>query len=138
MSLQINGNHLEQYGRKNNLEITGILDDVSDENLEEKIIQVSKFSVRFRSASQVLVLKHVIALVKVKFVKKKTIIRFINRKHPKKALINGKGLININKSSLSLSSSDNIFINENLTPMNNKIVFHCWKLKRNGQIEKTN
>ena len=36
MPLEINGNHLEQYGKRNNLEITGIPDDVSDENLEEK------------------------------------------------------------------------------------------------------
>ena len=35
-----------------------------------------------------------------------------------------------------MSSSDNIFINENLTRMNNKIAFHCRKLKRNGQIDK--
>ena len=40
MPLEINGNHLEQYGKRNNLEITGIPDDVSDENLEEKVIQV--------------------------------------------------------------------------------------------------
>ena len=33
ISLEINGNHLEQYGRRNNLQITGIPDDVSDENL---------------------------------------------------------------------------------------------------------
>ena len=40
MSLEINGNHLEQYGIRNNLDITGIPDDVSEENLEEKVIQV--------------------------------------------------------------------------------------------------
>ena len=40
MSLEINGNHLEQYRRRGNLEITGIPDDVSDENIEEKVIQV--------------------------------------------------------------------------------------------------
>ena len=40
MSYEINGNHFEQYGRRNNLEITGIPYDVSDENLEEKVIQV--------------------------------------------------------------------------------------------------
>ena len=40
MSLEINGNHLEQYRRRDNLEITGIPDDVSDENIEEKVIQV--------------------------------------------------------------------------------------------------
>ena len=40
LSLEISGNHLEQYGRRNNLEITGISDDVSDENLEGKVIEV--------------------------------------------------------------------------------------------------
>ena len=40
MSLEINRNHLEQYGRRNNLKITGISDNVSDANLEEKVIQV--------------------------------------------------------------------------------------------------
>ena len=40
MSYEINGNHFEQYERRNNLEISGIPYDVSDENLEEKVIQV--------------------------------------------------------------------------------------------------
>ena len=40
LSLGINGNHLEQNGIRTNLDITGIPDDVSDENLEEKVIQV--------------------------------------------------------------------------------------------------
>ena len=38
--VEINENHLEQYGRRNNLEITEIPDDVSDKNLKEKVIQV--------------------------------------------------------------------------------------------------
>ena len=76
-------------------------------------------------------------MVKVKIRQKKTIVQFINREYAKKALINGEGLININKSSLSMSSSHTIFINENLTPVNNKIAFHCKKLKRNGLIDKT-
>ena len=40
LSLEISGNHLEQYGQRNNLEITGISDDISDENLEGKVIEV--------------------------------------------------------------------------------------------------
>ena len=40
LSLEISGNHLNQYGRRNNLEITRISDDVSDENLEGKVIKV--------------------------------------------------------------------------------------------------
>lgn len=42
LSLEISSNHLEQYGRRNNLEISGIADDVSDENLECKVIEVLK------------------------------------------------------------------------------------------------
>ena len=40
VSFEMIGNHLEQYGRRNNLEITGIPDDVSEKYLEEKVIQV--------------------------------------------------------------------------------------------------
>ena len=40
--LEINSNHLEQYGRRNNLEITGISDDVDDHSLEGKVIEVLK------------------------------------------------------------------------------------------------
>ena len=111
---------------------TGTPNDVSDKNPEEK---KSKFLLSFRSTSQVLKLKHVIALVKVEI--RQTIVRFIDRKHFKKALIDRKGLLNINQPSLGLSSSDYIFMNENLTPVNNKVAFHCRKLKRNGQIDKT-
>ena len=111
---------------------TEIPNDVNDKNLEEK---KSKFLVSFRSTSQILKLKHVIASVKVEI--RQTIVRFIDRKHVKKALIDRKGLLNINQPSLGLSSSDYIFMNENLTPVNNKVGFHCRKLKRNGSIDKT-
>ena len=106
---------------------TGIPNDVNNKNPEEK---KSKFLVSFRSTSQILKLKHVIASVKVEI--RQTIVRFIDRKHVKKALIDRKGLLNINQPSLGLSSSDYIFMNENLTPVNNKVAFHCRKLKRNG------
>ena len=62
MSLGINGNYLEQYERRNNLEITGISDGGSDLNLEEKVIQVLS-EIQFNA--QVLILKCVIALVKI-------------------------------------------------------------------------
>ena len=40
ISLEENSNSLEQYGRRNNLEITGIPDDVDDQKLEEKVIEI--------------------------------------------------------------------------------------------------
>ena len=50
MSYEINKNHFEQYGRRNNLEIPGIPYDVSDENLEEKVIQVLS-EIQFNASS---------------------------------------------------------------------------------------
>ena len=38
--LEGNNNSLEQYGRRNSLEITGIPSDVDDQNLEEKEIEI--------------------------------------------------------------------------------------------------
>ena len=63
---------------------------------------------------------------------KKTILRFINRKHAKKALIRRKDL---RKRSLPNS---NVFINENLTMKNNEIAFLSRKLKRRGHLTKLN
>ena len=52
-------------------------------------------------------------------------------------MINWKCQININKSLLSLSGSDNILISGNLIPVNNKIALHCKNFKRDCQIDKT-
>ena len=105
MSLEINGDHLEQCGRRKNLEITRIPDDVSDENLEEKVTQVLS-AIQVNVSSSDIEACHRIG--KAKSRQKKTTVRFINRKYAKKALINRKGLLNINKSSLSMSIFDNI------------------------------
>ena len=39
-ALEINQNKLEQYGRRNNIEVSGIPDSLDDDCLEEKIISV--------------------------------------------------------------------------------------------------
>ena len=61
---------------------------------------------------------------------KKTIVRFINRKHTKKAILSRK---NLRKSS---SPNCNFFINENLTVKNNEIAFLGRKLKRSEHLNK--
>ena len=127
LSLEISSNHLEQYGRRNNLEISGIADDVSDENLECKVIEVLK-EIQVDVATSDIEACHRIG--KSKNSSKKTIVRFVNRKHAKKALLNRK---NLRKS----VNCKGIFINENLTKVNNSIAYNCRKLKRNDMIEKT-
>ena len=67
------------------------------------------------------ILKHVIELAKVKIHQKKTIVRFINRKYAKKALLTRKSLKNN-------VTYNNIYINENLTKANKTIAYNCRKL----------
>ena len=67
---------------------------------------------------------------------KKVIARFVNRKVVKNALYKRKQLRAIDKTSIGLRNAT-IFVNENLTPENNKIAYHCRKLKRDGTISKT-
>ena len=58
---------------------------------------------------------------------KKNIVRFINCKYCKKALVNRKNLVNINSEmKYNLNRNNKIFINENLTHANESIAF-CGK-----------
>ena len=64
-SLEINQNMLEQYGRRNNIEVSGIPDSVEDNCLEEKVNTV------FTSIGIDVKSKLVIELEKVEIFKKK-------------------------------------------------------------------
>ena len=127
LTLESEHNSLEQYGRRNNIEITGIPDNVTDQILEEKVVDIlSEISVDVSP-------KDIEACHRVCVSKnnsKKTIVRFINRNHAKKALTSRK---NLRKSS---SPNCNVFINENLTVKNNEIAFLSRKRKRSGHLTK--
>ena len=127
LTLESEHNSLEQYGRQNNTEITGIPDKVPDQNLEEKVVDIlNEISVDVSP-------KDIEACHRVGVSEnnsKKTIVRFINVKHAKKALTSRK---NFRKSS---SPNCNVFINENLTVKNNEIAFFSRKLKRSGHLTK--
>ena len=40
LTLESEHNSLDQYGRRNNIKITGIPDSVPDQNLEEKVVDI--------------------------------------------------------------------------------------------------
>ena len=130
-SLEIDQNKLEQYGRRNNIEVSGIPDSVKDNCLEKKIISVFT-SVGIEVKSNDIEACHRIG--KSQNSSKKTIVRFSNRKFAKQALYNRKKLKSIDKSILGVTND--VFINEKLTPVNNRIAFNCRKLKRQNLISK--
>ena len=71
---------LEQYDRRNNIEVSGIPDSVGDNNLEEKVISVFAnvgIDVKFNNIEAC----HRIG--KSRNSSKKTIVRFTNRKFAK-------------------------------------------------------
>ena len=64
----------------------------------------------------------------------KPVVRFLNKKHRKKALLNRRKLQNLDKEKHSFSQNTKIFINENLAVMNKNIAFNGRKLKWSGLV----
>ena len=127
LTLESEHNSLEQYGRRNNIEITGIPDSVPDQSLEEKVVDILN-EITVNVSPKDIEACHRVGVSKNS--SKKTIVRLINRKHAKKAFLSRK---NLRKST---SPNCNVFINENLTVKNNQIAFLGRKLKRSGHLNK--
>ena len=119
-------NNVDQYIRRNNVEISGIPQSVSDNQQEEKVVDILK-AINVNITSNEIEACH--RLMKKK---KNVIFRVINRKH---CLWNKKKLKSIDKNVIGIPNV-NLFISENLTPVNSKFVFNCLKLKTEGEIEK--
>ena len=123
---------MAQYGQQKNIVLSGIPESVSEHVLEESVISVladidvsiesqdieacHRFGKRDRDQSQ------------------KTIVQFVNRKNCKKVLFNKKKLGSIDCSKHNFMQNTKIFVNENLTPMNESIAYNCRKLKCSGLI----
>ena len=122
---------LEKYGRRNNLLISGILDSVQDSDLESTVTSIlSDIDVNVESRE----VEECHRFGKSNNGSKKTMIRFVNRKHCKKALRNRKQLERIDLKKHHLVSGTRIFINENLTIKNEHLAFNCRQLKKRNYI----
>ena len=105
----------EQYSRMNNLVVSGIPDSVQDSDLESRVTSILSdidVNVESREAGDC----HRIG--KSNNGSKKTIIRFVNRKYCKKALINRKQLERIDLKKHQFVSGTRIFVNQNLMVKN--------------------
>ena len=130
VDLESKCNSLEQYGRRNNLEISGIPDSVDQTDLEDKVVEIfDKIGVDLSNDE----IEACHRIGKSKDNSKTTIIHLVNRKKCKSALFNRKKLRNIDTSSINLPNAQ-IYINENLSPANQALAFYGRKLKRAGLI----
>ena len=73
--VEISHNKLEQYTRRNNIEIQGIPPQIPDEKLEEKVIEV------FGAMNIAITKNHVEDCHRLSKSSKSTIVQFVNRKH---------------------------------------------------------
>ena len=95
VSLVSSTNQVEQYGRRNNIVISGIPDDISDNDLERTVINIMK-DVDVDINSSDLEGCHKISKSGRRTASKKTVVRFRNRKYCKKALLKRKTFVTIN------------------------------------------
>ena len=94
INLDSKSNSVEQYGRRNNMEINGISDSISDNNLESTVINVLSKATNVHVTADDTETCHRIG--KSMGNSKKTIVGLINRKDCKCALVNRKKLKSFN------------------------------------------
>ena len=103
---------LQQYIRRNNIEIAGIPDSVKQNNLEEQVIKIAK-AVNVEISSNDIEACHRLNASRYQKGPKRTIVRFVNRKHAEKLLKRAKQF-GTHKVLEKANLSNKIFINNNL------------------------
>ena len=115
---------LNQYGRRENIEICGVPENIEVKKLEGHVISVLK-SIGVTVAPYNIVAVHRIGK-KTPSRPRNVIVRFVNRKHSFSALKNKKKLIN--------TPHKKYYIIENLCPYNKKIFNRLYKLKKDNEL----
>ena len=96
----------EQYNRRNNVEISGISNDVLDNELEEKVIEICKDSDIVITPGDIEGCHRLPMGRNSTSENKRAIVKFINRKHPELMLRQKK----------NISSKSKVYINNSLYP----------------------
>ena len=129
ISFESRQNMLEQYRRRNTLEITGIPDSVSQKDLENKVVDIlNAIGVNVSNDDS----EDCHRIGKFRNNSKKQLLHSPTEKLLK-TLYNRKKLKTINKAALLMEKAMP-FLNKNLSEENNNIAFLCRKLKQEGMI----
>ena len=125
--VEISRNKLEQYKRRNNIDIQGIPPQIPNEQLEEKVIEVS-------SAMNIAITKNDPEDCHRLRKSSKSTVRFANRKHCNAILRKKFETSKIDKSKPGFESNVKLHVSENLTPYNQTLAWKCRELKKAGVI----
>ena len=128
-NLEINN----QYNRRNNIEISGIPNNVKDEELEGKVLTIlNKIEVNVKEED--IEACHRLPLTRSNNVKR-TVIKFINRKKSENCIKSKKKLSDLNMGDVGFPDGTTLYLSENLNPFFQKLTWQCRKLKRQKIIE---
>ena len=117
-------NRVNQYHRRENLEFSGIPESTSDQNLEKIALALLKKTGVDISSNDIVDCHRLRN-------KKTVIVRFVNRKHAVKALLNSKKL---NGKTNDIVNNSVIYLNRNLTPEYKSLRWKSKKLKLENYI----
>ena len=125
-------NHLDQYSRRNNLEIQGIPANITDDKLEGKVIDIfSCLGIEVKGSD--IEDCHRLGYANPK----NKIIRFVNRKFCYQALDKKMDLHKLDSRRLGFNPVKTLYFSENLTPTNQLLAWKCRELKRASMIHST-
>ena len=114
----------EQYGRRNNVEVSGISNDISDQDLEDNIVKICKDS-DINISSKDTKGCHRLPLGRNSTNStKRVIVKFVNRKHSEAMLQRKK----------DINSKNKVFVTHSLCPYYRFLWGKCKDLQRKGRI----
>ena len=133
ISLEREHRKLDQYTRRNNIEISSISEDIKNDVLEDTVVKIlDKIGVKCDPS----VIEACHRLPQNRRTKvSNTVVRFVNRKTAEKSLIFRKNLKSINLSDTDKSFTESkVYVNDNLCPYYKGIYGKCRSLYKAGRI----
>ena len=107
--LEQNLNLLGQYGRRKKLVLLGISENIPNNQLENTVSSILS-DIGVNTQSEEIEACHGFGKTDRKTKSKKNIIRFVNRKHCKKALLNKKKLSNISNNKFTFNAETKLYL----------------------------
>ena len=129
----------QQRSRRNNLEITGIPNDVLDTNLEKTVINLFNRNLEDDDELDEKEIDAIHRLPAKEGKVKPVVMRLVSRKRRDQLLKSGRELTNMNLSFLGIKADDDkIYVNEHFSPDIKTFSYFCRKLRREHKIFKFN
>ena len=128
-AIEINTAKIDQYDRRNNIELHGVPSDVTDDKLELKVIEICN-SIEADIEPIGIEACH-------RFGRndpKKVIVRCVNRKDVEKIKEKKRKLRQVDMSKIGFENTTKIYIQDNLSPYFSKLAWKCRKLKKASKI----